>query len=66
MGLRALREAAYRAASPDPLDVLGSETQGMLGYLIEEALRRELPGAGYAEVGSGVGVLVENEGRMVR
>lgn len=45
VGLLALRESA---ATPDGtgsgLDVLGAETQGMIGYLIEEALREVLPG----------------------
>jgi carbamate kinase len=44
VGLLALQTAAYRAVSPYPLDVLGAESQGMIGYLIEQALAEELPG----------------------
>ena len=29
--------------SPAPFDVLGAETEGMIGYLLEQALRNELP-----------------------
>ena len=29
--------------SGDPFDVLGAETEGMIGYLLEQALRNELP-----------------------
>ncbi|HXF88180.1 MAG TPA: carbamate kinase [Xanthobacteraceae bacterium] len=43
VGLLALQTAAYRAVSPYPLDVLGAESQGMIGYLIEQALAKELP-----------------------
>lgn len=42
VGLLALREREAGAASG--LDVLGAETQGMIGYLIEEAMREVLPG----------------------
>ncbi len=44
VGLLALTQEASRDARPYSLDVLGSETQGMIGYLLEEALREELPG----------------------
>ena len=30
--------------SPDPLDMLSAETEGMIGYMIESALRNALPG----------------------
>lgn len=43
IGLLALEEAAYGAVSPQPLDVLGAETQGMVGYLIERELTNRLP-----------------------
>lgn len=43
IGLLALEEAAYAEASPSPLDVLGAETQGMIGYLIEQELGNRLP-----------------------
>ena len=32
IGLLALEEAAYGGVSGSPLDVLGAETQGMIGY----------------------------------
>ncbi len=44
IGLLALQTAAYKAVAPYPLDVLGAETEGMVGYLIEQALANELPG----------------------
>lgn len=44
VGLLALLQEAQHGAGPYTLDVLGSETQGMIGYLLEEALREVLPG----------------------
>ncbi len=44
VGLLALAQEAYAGARPYTLDVLGSETQGMIGYLLEESLREALPG----------------------
>jgi carbamate kinase len=43
IGLLALGEAAYGAVSQSPLDVLGAETQGMIGYLVEQELGNRLP-----------------------
>jgi carbamate kinase len=43
VGLLALEADAYKAVSPYPLDVLGAESQGMIGYLIVQALQNELP-----------------------
>ncbi len=43
IGLLALEEAAYQEVPESPLDVLGAETQGMIGYLIEEELGNRLP-----------------------
>jgi carbamate kinase len=43
IGLLALEEAAYTEVPESPLDVLGAETQGMVGYLIEEELGNRLP-----------------------
>jgi carbamate kinase len=43
IGLLALEEAAYTDTPDAPLDVLGAETQGMIGYLIEEELGNRLP-----------------------
>ncbi|SEN10971.1 carbamate kinase [Pseudomonas sp. ok272] len=38
VGLLSLQAAAYTAVSPYPLDVLGAETEGMIGYIIEQEL----------------------------
>jgi len=43
VGLLALEEAAYGEETAAPLDVLGAETQGMIGYLIEQELGNRLP-----------------------
>jgi carbamate kinase len=44
IGLLALQASAYRDVKPYPLDVLGAESEGMIGYLIEQTLASELPG----------------------
>lgn len=36
VGLVALQGAAYKPDEAYPLDVLGAETEGMIGYLIEQ------------------------------
>jgi carbamate kinase len=43
VGLLALMEAAYTAVEPFPLDVLGAETIGMIGYMIEQELGNIIP-----------------------
>ncbi len=43
VGLLALQGAAYHAVSPYPLDVLGAQTEGMIGYMIEQELGNILP-----------------------
>ena len=43
IGLLALEEAAYEEVPEAPLDVLGAETQGMIGYLVEQELGNRLP-----------------------
>lgn len=43
VGLLALQAAAYTAVPAYPLDVLGAESQGMVGYLLEQALSNLLP-----------------------
>ena len=45
VGLLALQADAYADVAPYPLDVLGAESEGMIGYLLEQALRNELPDA---------------------
>jgi carbamate kinase len=42
IGLLALEAAAYEPVPPYPLDVLGAETQGMIGYLLERELTNRL------------------------
>jgi carbamate kinase len=43
VGLLALQSASYEAASAFPLDVLGAQTEGMIGYMIEQELGNLLP-----------------------
>jgi carbamate kinase len=44
VGLLALQAEAYRDVAPYPLDVLGAESEGMIGYLLEQELMNALPG----------------------
>ena len=43
VGLLALQSAAYADVDPYPLDVLGAQTEGMIGYVLEQELRNVLP-----------------------
>ncbi|PSU30930.1 carbamate kinase [Photobacterium lutimaris] len=43
VGLLALQGLEYKKVSPYPLDVLGSETQGMIGYMLMQELKNLLP-----------------------
>jgi len=43
VGLLALQGAAYKPGEAYPLDVLGAETEGMIGYMIEQELGNLLP-----------------------
>jgi len=43
VGLLALQAAAYHDVEAYPLDVLGAETEGMIGYLLEQELGNRLP-----------------------
>jgi carbamate kinase len=43
VGLLALQAAAYTDVAPYPLDMLGAQTEGMIGYLIEQELGNVLP-----------------------
>lgn len=43
VGLLALQDAAYDPENDFPLDVLGAETEGMIGYMIEQELGNLLP-----------------------
>jgi carbamate kinase len=44
VGLLALQADAYEAVAPYPLDVLGAETEGMIGYLLDQELVNALGG----------------------
>jgi len=43
VGLLALQSVAYAAVDVYPLDVLGAQTDGMIGYLLEQELNNLLP-----------------------
>jgi len=43
VGLLALQAAAYDDTSAYPFDVLGAQTEGMIGYMIEQELGNRLP-----------------------
>ena len=43
VGLLALEAAAYTEVEAYPFDILGAETQGMIGYLVEQELGNFLP-----------------------
>jgi len=43
VGLLALEAAAYTDVPPYPLDVLGAQTEGMIGYILQQELGNELP-----------------------
>ena len=43
VGLLALQAAAYKEVEAYPLDVLGAQTEGMIGYMLEQELGNLLP-----------------------
>lgn len=43
VGLLALEADAYKAVPPYPLDMLGAESQGMIGYVVAQELRNARP-----------------------
>ena len=43
VGLLALQAQAYSGVEPYPLDVLGAQTEGMIGYMLEQELGNVLP-----------------------
>jgi carbamate kinase len=43
VGLLALQNSAYTAVDPYPLDLLGAQTEGMIGYMLEQELGNVLP-----------------------
>ena len=44
VGLLALQAAALSGTAAWPLDILGAESEGMIGYLLEQEFRNVLPG----------------------
>jgi carbamate kinase len=44
VGLLALQSSAYTEVPAYPLDVLGAESEGMIGYVLEQELENRLPG----------------------
>lgn len=60
VGLLALQNESYGSVSPYPLDVLGAESEGMVGYMLELALRNALPGRDLVTVLSAVVVDAED------
>jgi len=44
VGLLALQAAAYKEVAPYPLDVLGAESEGMIGYMVSQALANAISG----------------------
>ena len=43
VGLLALQASAYKDVEPYPLDILDAQTEGMIGYLIEQELGNLVP-----------------------
>jgi carbamate kinase len=43
IGLLALQAEAYHAVPPYPFDILNAESQGMIGYVLQQALQNYLP-----------------------
>jgi carbamate kinase len=43
VGLLALQGSAYTEVEPYPLDLLGAQTEGMIGYLVQQELGNQLP-----------------------
>jgi carbamate kinase len=50
VGMLLMESGAAGSGTAAPLDVLGAESEGMIGYLLEQALRAELPGREVAVV----------------
>lgn len=44
VGLLSLMNDAYKRVAPYPLDALGAQTQGMIGFMFEQELRNCMPG----------------------
>jgi len=50
VGLLALQAESYKQANPIPLDILDAESEGMLGYQIEQELMNQLPEKPFASL----------------
>ncbi|MDD7804081.1 MAG: carbamate kinase [Endozoicomonas sp. (ex Botrylloides leachii)] len=44
VGLLSLMNDAYKDVKPYPLDALGAQTQGLIGFMFEQELRNQMPG----------------------
>ncbi len=62
VGLLALQASAYTDVPAYPLDVLGAESEGMIGYVLEQELENRLPGRSVATVLTQVVVDPEDPG----
>jgi carbamate kinase len=62
VGLLALQAEAYTEVEPYPLDVLSAQSEGLIGYLIEAALRNQLPGREIATLLTQVEVSLDDPG----
>ncbi len=60
VGFLALQSHAYRDAPPSPLDILGAESEGMIGYIIEQELRNVMPDRSIATLLTQVEVLPDD------
>jgi carbamate kinase len=61
VGLLALQAEAHDPDHPTPLDVLGAESEGMIGYLLEREIRSRLPGREVATLLTQVAVRADDE-----
>ena len=50
VGLLALQNLAYEKVAPYPLDVLGAESEGMIGYMLAQELQNLLPTTAVATI----------------
>jgi carbamate kinase len=60
VGLLALQAEESARVPPYPLDILDAETEGMIGYLIEQELASRLPGRSIATLLTQIEVAVED------
>ena len=65
VGLLALQNDAYKDVAPFPLDVLDAESEGMIGYLLDQHLANNLPGRDVATLLTQV-VVAANDPAMTR